>query len=257
MARIRGTTWSASRKATFLLSVHIVRHVDAAVIAERLCFTDLTSTMSTEHLFQHCRAISQDELEATGSFTSLEARINLRDDVANAATYKLLADWKSFVGDGNEQESNSSLCELGNWCSLVFPDSSPERLAVLTYLTDMGLIHDGPHNVLNGRLSRLTVVPDTSEEMKLEDAVGEHNDFGAALDINDARVLKQGSKSDKLKKLVAGFLVDAMNIDQVKGAIMVDAYRSKWLAIMDKTHPEEFVSLDAYLAFRRDNGGME
>lgn len=99
--------------------------------------------MATEQLFPHCRLIDAEELSKTGSFTALQARINYRDDVANAATLQLLADWKSFIGDDNEQESNSSLCELGNWCSLVFPDSSPERLSILTYLTDLGLIHDG------------------------------------------------------------------------------------------------------------------
>lgn len=93
--------------------------------------------------------------------------------------------------------------------------------------------------------------------MKVEDAIVEHNDLGAALDLNDERVLQKGSKSDRLKKLVAKFLVDAMNIDREKGAAMVDAYRTKWLAIMEKENPEEFVSLDAYLHFRRDNGGME
>ena len=111
--------------------------------------------MSIEHLFQYCRAITPEELSRSGSFTSLEARINLRDDVANAATRRLLAVWKSFVGDGNEQESNSSLCELGNWCALVFPDSSADRLAVLTYLTDMGLIHDGAYLILTDRASKL------------------------------------------------------------------------------------------------------
>ena len=48
-----------------------------------------------------------------------------------------------------------------------------------------------------------------------------------------------------------------MSIDREKGILMVDSYRTKWLAIMEHQNTEEFVSLDAYLAFRRNNGGME
>lgn len=209
-----------------------------------------------EHIFYHSKPVSSEEVARTGSFTSLQVRINHRDDIANAATRQLLADWKSFVGDGSEQESNSSLCELGNWCSLVFPDSIPERLAILTYLTDLGLIHDGTYGLLVHSHSTDTIA-DSSEEMQVDDAIIEHDDLGAALDINDQRVLQKGSKSEKLKKLVAKFLLDAMSIDRAKGILMVDSYRTKWLAIMEHRNTEEFVSLDAYLAFRRNNGGME
>lgn len=106
-------------------------------------------------------------------------------------------------------------------------------------------------------LHKADTTADTSEEMQADDAITEHDDLGAALDINDRRVLQKGSKSEKLKKLVAKFLLDAMSIDREKGILMVDSYRTKWLAIMEHQNTEEFVSLDAYLAFRRNNGGME
>ncbi|RMI96607.1 hypothetical protein CDV36_016300 [Fusarium kuroshium] len=93
--------------------------------------------------------------------------------------------------------------------------------------------------------------------MKYEDAVLEHHDLGAALDINDERLLKSGSKSEKLKKLVAQFLIDAMRIDREQGIIMVDSYRTKWLAIMEHPNTKEILDLDEYLAFRRENGGMD
>lgn len=48
-----------------------------------------------------------------------------------------------MVGDGWESKSNSSLSEVGNWCSLVFPETKPERIRTLTHLIDLGLIHDG------------------------------------------------------------------------------------------------------------------
>lgn len=98
---------------------------------------------------------------------------------------------------------------------------------------------------------------DTSEDMKYDEAVVLHDDLGAALDIHDDRQLASGSKSEKLKKLVAEFLLDALSLDREKGILMVDSYRTKWLAIMEHPNTEEFFELDKYLAFRRENGGME
>lgn len=96
-----------------------------------------------ENVFFHSVPVDPEQVAKTGSFTTLQVRINHRDDLANAATHQLLADWNRFVGDGNGKQSHSSLCDLGNWCSLVFPDSKPDRIGLLTYLTDLGLIHDG------------------------------------------------------------------------------------------------------------------
>lgn len=93
--------------------------------------------------------------------------------------------------------------------------------------------------------------------MKFEDAVREHDDLGAALDVNDQRILQKGSKSDKLKRLVAQVLLDAISIDKEKGTLMVDSYRTKWLAVMEHRNTEEFDDLKKYLKFRRDNGGLE
>ena len=38
---------------------------------------------------------------------------------------------------------------------------------------------------------------------------------------------------------------------------MVDSYRTKWLAIIEHPDTEIFFKMNTYLAFRRENGGME
>lgn len=94
-------------------------------------------------IFLHSVLVPAEKVQKTGCFTLLPVRINKRDDIANAATHKLLADWHLHVGDGWGEESHSCLCELGNWCSLIFPETALDRLGLLTYLINLGLIHDG------------------------------------------------------------------------------------------------------------------
>ena len=93
--------------------------------------------------------------------------------------------------------------------------------------------------------------------MNFEEAVREHDDLEAALDIHDYRVLSKDSKAGRLKKLVAQTLLDAMNIDREKGTIMVDSYRQKWFAVCEHRDTEELTNLDEYFAFRRGNVGCE
>lgn len=76
-------------------------------------------------------------------FTSLPVRIHKRDDIANAATLALVRDWSEKVQDGREKVTHCSIGPKGNWCSFIFPDALPDRLGLLTYTTDIGLIHDG------------------------------------------------------------------------------------------------------------------
>lgn len=96
-----------------------------------------------EQISQYSKAIDEHEVFRTGSFTSLPIRIHHDDDVANLATCRLLADWKAYFNDGNDREYSSCLSEVGNLCSLMFSECKPNRLSILTYLTDLGFIHDG------------------------------------------------------------------------------------------------------------------
>ena len=60
------------------------------------------------------------------------------------ASHKLMQDWEKYIGDGWEKASHASLNPTeGNLCCFIFPESKPERLGVLTYLTDLWLFHDG------------------------------------------------------------------------------------------------------------------
>lgn len=95
------------------------------------------------HLSYQSRLIPFDEARQTGCFTTLPLRIHPRDDLADAASRQFVKDWAREMRDGREQHTYFSFSPVGNWSSLIYPEAIPERLGVLAYLSDLGLIHDG------------------------------------------------------------------------------------------------------------------
>jgi hypothetical protein len=98
---------------------------------------------------------------------------------------------------------------------------------------------------------------DMSEEMNYEAAMQEHSDLSEALNPHNPTAVAKSSRPGKLKKLMAQFLLDATTIDREKGIAMVDSFRKKWLLVMEHPDTEQFEEMDAFLTFRRDNGGVE
>lgn len=87
--------------------------------------------------------VDSEAARKTGCFTSLPIRIHAQNEIADQATRLSVEDWHVHIGDGWEQRSGSSWSPVGNWGAFIFPESQPERLGVVTYLANMGNIHDG------------------------------------------------------------------------------------------------------------------
>lgn len=96
-----------------------------------------------ESLSYQSKLIAHEEARQTGCFTTLPIRINPRNDLADAASHRFIKDWATEIGDGREKKTYFSFSPVGNWSSLIYPEAIPERLGVLAYLSDLGLIHDG------------------------------------------------------------------------------------------------------------------
>ncbi|KAG4430926.1 hypothetical protein IFR05_013584 [Cadophora sp. M221] len=184
--------------------------------------------------------VNEDVARRTGCFTTLPIRIHSRDDIANQATIKSVTDWGENVGDGWDKKSGSALCSVGNWCSFIFPESLPERLEVITYLANLGNIHD-----------------DACEEMSSEMAVEAHGELSQALDFDSKEGVKSGSKTAKLKAMVSQCLLDCVNHDRGLGLKMLESYRTKWLDVMEHPDIHQVRTIEDYLVFRNLNGGME
>lgn len=111
-----------------------------------------------ETIWVHSIPIDDSQVKATGSFTTLPVRINKRNDVADAWSQRMLDDWGRHIGDGQEHLSLISPSALGNLCSFSFPESPPERLGLVTYLCDLGLIHDGKTPLIMPQCSKTDTI---------------------------------------------------------------------------------------------------
>lgn len=94
--------------------------------------------------------------------------------------------------------------------------------------------------------------------MTAEEAHQEHLDLDAALDTSDERKLLAGSKSSKTKNLVSQVLLECMKLDHQQSMGMLEAYRKKWLSVMDRPEvdPNNLKTLTDFFEHRSLNGGM-
>jgi ophiobolin F synthase len=91
--------------------------------------------------------------------------------------------------------------------------------------------------------------------MGIDEAMAEHDDFGASVDIHNKQKPK-GPRSVKLKRLAAQFLLDCINIDRELGIYMLEVYQKDWVAVMEEPNMGGFKSLEEYYKFRKLNIGM-
>ncbi|KAL4902036.1 hypothetical protein BDW74DRAFT_187032 [Aspergillus multicolor] len=192
-----------------------------------------------DEIWVHSRPIATEAVRNTASFTTLPVRINERNDVANAATKRALQDWDDALHDGLADRALISFSELGNLGAFAYPEAPPERLAILTYLTDLGMLHD-----------------DGYEAMEMTTAIEEHRDFGRLFDPCKPAQLHPGTRARGLKKLVSQILLEAIEIDRDLGMYMFDMYNKGWLAVAGKEAVTQFTSLEQYQAYRRDDFGI-
>ncbi|KAJ0413219.1 isoprenoid synthase domain-containing protein [Aspergillus carlsbadensis] len=192
-----------------------------------------------DEIWVHSRPITTEAIRNTASFTTLPVRINKRNDVANAATKRALRDWDDSLHDGLAERALISFSELGNLGAFAYPEAPPERLAILTYLTDLGMLHD-----------------DGYEAMEMTTAIEEHRDFGRLFDPCKPAQLHPGTRARGLKKLVSQILLEAIDINRDLGMYMFDMYNKGWLAVAGKETVTQFTSLEQYQAYRRDDFGI-
>ncbi|KAK1985685.1 geranylgeranyl pyrophosphate synthase [Colletotrichum cereale] len=192
-----------------------------------------------EELYPYSLPVDRETVIRSGALTTLPVRIHKYDDLADAGAICLTGDWGRIMKDGQDKKSNGSPCVVGNWGSFIWPESIPDRLGLLCYLLDVGCFHD-----------------DACEEMSIAAAHAEHLDLDAAMDVEDNRSLSNDSRSAKTKDLVSMAILECVKVDRVGALRMLEAYRKKWLAIMETYNTEEIDNLDDYFFSRANNGGM-
>lgn len=92
--------------------------------------------------------------------------------------------------------------------------------------------------------------------MSIAAAHEEHLDMEAAMDVEDDRALDSDSRSLKTKHLVSTAVLECMKVDREGAMRMLEAYRKKWLQIMETYNTEEINNVEDYFFARANNGGM-
>ncbi|KAM5528310.1 geranylgeranyl pyrophosphate synthetase [Fusarium oxysporum f. sp. phaseoli] len=192
-----------------------------------------------DELEYQSRLIPKWEAQKTGCFTSLPIRIHPRNDIADAATAKFIADWTKYIKDGRENRTHFCPSPVGNWNSLLYPEGLPERLGSVSYLLDLGLIHD-----------------DVNEELSVQDAVASHEHLRPALDPQDNRKWDPNSPQLRFKLLLSECVADCIEIDRELGTAMLKAFRVLWLDIAENATSDAPQTMNEYWDVRMSNGGM-
>nr|P9WER6.1 RecName: Full=Fusoxypene synthase; Short=FS; Includes: RecName: Full=Sesterterpenoid synthase; Includes: RecName: Full=Geranylfarnesyl diphosphate synthase; Short=GFDP synthase; AltName: Full=Bifunctional terpene synthase FoFS; Short=BFTS FoFS [Fusarium oxysporum]UPT51558.1 geranylgeranyl pyrophosphate synthase [Fusarium oxysporum] len=192
-----------------------------------------------DQLSYQSRLIPPEEAQQTGCFTSLPIRIHPRNDIADAATAKFIADWAKHVGDGREKRTHFCPSRVGNWNSLLYPEGLPERLGSVSYLLDLGLIHD-----------------DVNEELSVQDAMAAHERLRPALDPQDNRKWDPESPQMKFKMLLSECVIECIKTDRELGTAMLKSFRVLWLDIAENATSDAPQTMDDYWDVRMTNGGM-
>lgn len=96
-------------------------------------------------VFINSHPIDLPEVRQTGTFSTIPPRINKRNDLANAAASRLLADWGSNIGDGMQERYVLFSSPVGNLGSFVFVEALPELLGLLRYLLNLGTLVYGKY----------------------------------------------------------------------------------------------------------------
>lgn len=97
---------------------------------------------------------------------------------------------------------------------------------------------------------------DGGEGLSIEDAKAENGNLYDALDPENVSSGAPDSRAMKTKKLVSQCMLECINHDRELGLKMLAAFRDVWLAISERNSNKEAHTMEEYLKYRSDNGGM-
>jgi len=91
--------------------------------------------------FSRSEPIQPSRIKETGAFTRFAARINHANDLADEGTRRARSDYSALVGHVASHDASESA--VGNFNSLMYFDCLPDRIEMLSYLTELAFLHDG------------------------------------------------------------------------------------------------------------------
>ena len=114
-----------------------------------------------QHVYS--REYDAESASRQGCWSILPLRIHKGERIANDASYEFIADWEKVAGKVEGVDDTICLCPGGHFVALTIPECLPERLRIVTRLSDFSYVYDGKQlsstsssNINTTRLNRNT-----------------------------------------------------------------------------------------------------
>jgi hypothetical protein len=82
-------------------------------------------------------------MREAGCFTTMEARLNKWDEFANSGAKRAVNDYARAFGLERHNYAPCLCSPGGNMVSFSYPEVLPDRMELISYITELGLLHDG------------------------------------------------------------------------------------------------------------------
>jgi hypothetical protein len=175
--------------------------------------------------------IDPDIAKAQGCFTTLPIRVHRDKQAAEEASQRLVAEWENKMKGGHKADSIASFGPNGHLVALSIPECLPERLELVTYVTDFMFFHD-----------------DFTESVDFSEANREH------ADLSETFHLRNGTWPNTPKSQFQAQLVrDLIEVDEESAITFLEEWK-KFLHVIDRS-TGDFKTFEEYLPCRTENGG--
>jgi hypothetical protein len=105
------------------------------------CISFFTFTIVME--YRYSKPYDVAAASKQGCWSILPLRIHKDEHLAVEASYEFLSDWEKVVGKVEGVEDTICLCFNGHFVAVTIPECIPERLRIVTRLSDFSYVYDG------------------------------------------------------------------------------------------------------------------
>ncbi|KAK4228107.1 isoprenoid synthase domain-containing protein [Podospora fimiseda] len=148
--------------------------------------------------------------------------------------------------DGVEQWCHTTISPSGNFSSYAYPECLPERMAIISWSKQIGLIHDDITEAMNVKEARL-------EHVALDEALDPRQSI-----INTSEVTVSRS-TNKMVAIFSRYVLATLEsgvLGHQDAMEFLDLYRTAWLRVMEHDDMDGIQTLKDFMHFRLKNGGL-
>ncbi|KAF2970090.1 hypothetical protein GQX73_g3439 [Xylaria multiplex] len=161
--------------------------------------------------YQYSHLIDPRSYDSQGLCDGIPLRVHRNADLAEAGIIRLRNDWRRYVGPLPLNSFGGGMGPVYNFPSVAIPECHPNRLEIVSYITEFGFLHD-----------------DIVDKPKANE--------GAALDTKSGR-----------ERIRSNIVNEIMSIDPLRAKEFIAIWTKGFGVGQDRTH---FIDFDDYLHYR-------